>query len=91
MAVPTILQDIVNPDTKNMISELIAKFKDRKSEWDKYRHLFSETTVPSRTILIREGETSKNIYFIKKGCLRLWLNHHGKDVTFHRVPIIIRK
>ena len=50
--------------------------------WDQYSHLFREMVIPAKTILLNEGEVSKYGYFIKKGCLRLWFNNKGKDVTF---------
>jgi CRP-like cAMP-binding protein len=64
-----------------MLDKLIIQLKNDKA-WDKYQDCFKEITVPAKTILLKEGETSKNIYFVKKGCLRLWFNNHGKDVTF---------
>ena len=51
-------------------------------DWGKYSHLFKEMEIPAKTILLNEGEISKYGYFIKKGCLRLWFNNNGKDVTF---------
>jgi CRP-like cAMP-binding protein len=53
-----------------------------KINWEKYGHLFEEQTIPAKTILLREGDISRNAYFIKDGCLRLWFNNKGKDVTF---------
>jgi CRP-like cAMP-binding protein len=53
-----------------------------KIEWEKYSHLFKEIEIPSKTVLLNEGDVSKYGYFIKKGCLRLWFNNKGKDVTF---------
>jgi CRP-like cAMP-binding protein len=50
--------------------------------WDDYKHLFKEMEVPAKTILLNEGDISRNGYFIKKGCIRLWFNNKGKDVTF---------
>ena len=50
--------------------------------WDEYKHLFKEMEVPAKTILLDEGQVSRNAYFIKKGCIRLWFNNKGKDVTF---------
>ncbi len=51
-------------------------------DWEKYSHLFKEVDIPAKTILLNEGEVSKYGYFIKKGCLRLWFDNKGKDVTF---------
>lgn len=50
--------------------------------WGQYGHLVEEVTIPTKTTLLHEGDVSKNAYFIKKGCLRLWFNNNGKDVTF---------
>lgn len=44
--------------------------------------MFIEKEVPSKTILLQEGEISTHFYFIKKGCLRIWFNKDGKDITF---------
>ena len=37
--------------------------------------------VPARTVLLHEGDTAQNIYFIEKGCLRMWFNNNGNDIT----------
>ena len=58
----------------NKISTLI--------NWDKYKHLWKRLSVPAKTILLKEGELSKRAYWIEKGCLRLWFNNNGKDITF---------
>ena len=51
-------------------------------DWDKYSHFWKRLEVPAKTILLNEGEVSNKAYFIEKGCLRLWFNNQGKDVTF---------
>lgn len=50
-------------------------------DWQKYQDLFESLEVPAKTLLLREGEIANKIYFIKKGCLRLWFNNDGKEVT----------
>jgi CRP-like cAMP-binding protein len=49
---------------------------------EKHQHLFEEIAIPSRTELLREGEISKKIIFVKQGALRLWANNNGEDITF---------
>ena len=66
----------------DMLEELIHMLKEQESNLHNYKNLFREITIASKTILIKEGEVSKNIYFIKNGCLRLWFNNQGIDVTF---------
>ena len=51
-------------------------------DWEKYSDLYEEITVPARTVLLREGDISRQAYYIKKGCLRLSFNDNGKDITF---------
>jgi CRP-like cAMP-binding protein len=57
----------------------ISKFKNKLAE---YQHLFEEITIPPKVVLLREGETSQRIFFVKQGALRLWTNNNGEDVTF---------
>ena len=40
-------------------------------EWQKFSYLFKREEVSAKTILLKEGEIAKKIYFIEKGCLRL--------------------
>lgn len=64
-----------------MFGQLIERLKKDKTNWEKIKNLFIETDIPSRTVLLKEGDCSQYIYFIKKGCLRLWFNDDGKDIT----------
>ena len=53
----------------------------RTNDWNKFSHLFKRLEIPARTILLREGDISKNAYLIEKGCLRTWFNNNGNDIT----------
>ena len=50
--------------------------------WEAFKGFFTEMHVPARTILLREGEVARQAYYIRQGCLRLWFNDNGKDITF---------
>ena len=50
--------------------------------FETHRHLFEEITIPSKKVLLHEGEISQQIFFVKQGALRLWANHNGEDITF---------
>ncbi len=39
-------------------------------------------SVPARTILLEEGKVADKLYWIRKGCLRLFFCNDGKDITF---------
>ena len=47
-----------------------------------YGHLFTEKKIPAKTTLLREGEIARQAYAIQKGCMRLWFNNNGRDITF---------
>ena len=51
-------------------------------DWEKYGHLFRTLQVPAKTTLLQEGQIARQAYFIQKGCIRLWFNNNGKDISF---------
>src|SRR5262249_26952156 len=51
-------------------------------DWEPFTPLFRREQAPAKTVLLREGEVSRKAYYIEQGCLRLWFNHDGRDVTF---------
>jgi len=65
-----------------MFDILIDKLKKDKTNWAKVQGLFIEREIPSKTVLLHEGEISTHFFFVKKGCLRIWFNKDGKDITF---------
>ena len=65
-----------------MFDNFIEKLQHDKSKWDKIQMYFIEEKHDAKTVLLKEGEYSKNIYFINKGCIRQWFNKDGKDITF---------
>lgn len=65
-----------------MFDKLLNRIKEDENSWKQFQKVFIEKEIASKTVLLREGEISNNIYFIQKGCLRLWFNKDGKDITF---------
>jgi CRP-like cAMP-binding protein len=65
---------------------MFNKFKDNlpllKDNWGEYVSYYHRIEVPAGTVLLKEGEFSKKAFIIEKGCLRLWFNSNGKDITF---------
>ena len=55
---------------------------DFDPQWHAYQHLFQEIQVPAKTTLLREGEVARQAYYIQQGCLRLWFNDNGREITF---------
>jgi len=65
-----------------MFDKLIDLLKKDETNWARVQDMFIEREIPSKTILLHEGEIATQFYFIKKGCLRIWFNKDGKDITF---------
>lgn len=64
-----------------MFDNLIDKLKKDRKNWENFKDVFVQREIASKTTLLKEGEISNQLYFIKKGCLRLWFNKEGKDIT----------
>ncbi|HPT20647.1 MAG TPA: Crp/Fnr family transcriptional regulator [Bacteroidales bacterium] len=64
-----------------MLDQLTERLKKDSKDWEKFQNVFMEKEIASKTILLNEGEVSTKLHFIKKGCLRLWFNKEGKDIT----------
>lgn len=58
------------------------KFPLSPQKWEEYTSHFQRIQVPAKTILLKEGEISRKAYLIEKGCLRVWFNNKGEEVTF---------
>jgi CRP-like cAMP-binding protein len=65
-----------------MIEDLIKKLKTDMGNWEQVEDLFHVKEFPAKTQLLQEGEISSNLYFITRGCLRMWFNNDGRDITF---------
>ncbi|MDB4920511.1 Crp/Fnr family transcriptional regulator [Mucilaginibacter sp.] len=44
-------------------------------------HFLQVIPIDAKTQLIKEGEIAQKLFFIKKGCLRVWFNNNGIEVT----------
>jgi CRP-like cAMP-binding protein len=64
-----------------MLDVILNKVPALKKNWTNYRHLIKQIKIPAKTILLNEGEVSRKMFWIKEGCLRIWYNDNGKDVT----------
>lgn len=64
-----------------MFEQFRDKFPLDNDTWDIYVSYFKRLEVPARTVLLNEGETSKKLFLIEKGCIRVWFNNNGKDIT----------
>jgi CRP-like cAMP-binding protein len=51
------------------------------NKWEQLKGMLRQQKVPPKTVLLREGDVSKTMFFVEKGCLRTWVNNDGKDIT----------
>jgi len=47
----------------------------------RYHDIVHKIEVDAKTVLLKEGEYARKLYFIERGCLRLWFCSKGKEVT----------
>lgn len=64
-----------------MFNQFRNKFPLADEKWNEYIGYFNRLEVPAKTTLLEEGEVSKKLYIIEKGCIRVWFNNNGKDLT----------
>lgn len=65
-----------------MFEQFRNKFPLDDDTWNGYTGCFKRLEVPAKTILLNEGDVPKKVFLIEKGCIRVWFNNDGKDVTF---------
>lgn len=64
-----------------MFNQFRNKFPLTDEKWIEYTNYFNRLEIPAKTILLEEGEISKKLFIIEKGCVRVWFNNNGKDLT----------
>ncbi|ANI88097.1 cyclic nucleotide-binding protein [Arachidicoccus ginsenosidimutans] len=65
-----------------MFSQFKNKFPIDDTQWNDFTSYFKRMETPAKTILLREGEIARKLFLIEKGCVRVWFNNDGKDITF---------
>ena len=59
-----------------------SRLRQVKEAWKKYQHYWTRVEEPAKTLLLKEGMISRKAYVIQRGCLRVWFNHNGKEISF---------
>jgi CRP-like cAMP-binding protein len=65
-----------------MFEHLINEMKKDETIRARFPDFFVEREIAPKTVLLHEGEVARQVFFIRKGCLRQWFNKDGKDITF---------
>lgn len=64
-----------------MFEPFLSKIPIGEERWMRYSSCFKKISVPAKTILLREGQVSQKMFFVEKGCIRVWFNKQGKDIS----------
>lgn len=64
-----------------MFEQFREKFPLTEEKWAEYVACFKRMDVPLKTVLLREGDVPGKLFVVEKGCLRIWMNNEGKDLT----------
>jgi len=64
-----------------MFEQLKNKFQLDDEKWNDYISCCKRMEIPAKTILLRAGEIPRKVFMIEKGCIRVWYNDNGKDIT----------
>lgn len=64
-----------------MFEQFRNKFPLDDARWNDYISCFKQLKVPAKTILLKDSEISKKLFLVEKGCIRVWFNNNGKDLT----------
>ncbi|MGC4118233.1 MAG: Crp/Fnr family transcriptional regulator [Myxococcales bacterium] len=65
-----------------MISTFVTELLSNSETRQLFERSFTIREVAAKTTLLREGEVADTMYLVRSGCLRLWFNDDGRDVTF---------
>lgn len=68
-------------DATNPFSGFRNKIPVSDDKWNAYVSCFQRMEVPAKTVLLGEGKVSTKMFFVEKGCVRVWFNNNGKDLT----------
>ena len=64
-----------------MLEHLSNTFPFADERLQAFAHHFKRLEVPAHTVLLGEGQVAKTAYWIEKGCIRVWFNKNGRDIT----------
>lgn len=55
---------------------------DESAVLESIREKAGQLSVPARTLLLEEGRVADRLFLIRSGCLRLFFNDEGREITF---------
>ncbi|MHC5201323.1 Crp/Fnr family transcriptional regulator [Myroides sp. LJL119] len=73
--------EIINLKVKKMLDELKEKLQLTDKQWQDYSSCFTCVELPAKTTVLKQGEIPKKMFLIQKGCIRVWFDMQGKEIT----------
>lgn len=64
-----------------MLAILQEKFQRAGLDWTEHACCFHRQEVTAHEVLLPAGKVSKRMYLIETGCVRVWYNLDGRDIT----------
>lgn len=64
-----------------MLQFLLDIVRKNDEHWSRLQSSLIERCIPAKTVLLHAGEISRHLHIIRHGCLRMWYNADGKDIT----------
>ncbi len=66
---------------RKIFEQFRNKFPLNDEKWNEYISYFNVLKVPAKTTLLQEGDIPRKMFLIETGCIRVWFNNNGNDVT----------
>ena len=66
----------------NLKEKVISIIPQLERHWPDVEGLFKEKKISGKTTLLEDGDISKYLFMVSKGCLRLYfLKENGNEIT----------
>jgi CRP-like cAMP-binding protein len=65
-----------------LLDQIRSHIPDLAARWPRYERYVSTLSVRPRSVILKEGEVPRKIFFVEKGCLRASFVSRGREVTF---------
>ena len=66
---------------RKIFEQFRNRFPIKDEKWDEYISYFNVLKVPAKTTILQEGDIPRKMFLIETGCIRVWFNNNGNDVT----------
>jgi len=65
-----------------LLDHALTRIPGLAKRWPRYERYITTLHVSPRTVILKEGDVPRKIFFVKKGCLRASFVSRGREITF---------